>query len=128
MTPVYSESAINARLQGVVTTIDAAGPSGSLKLLAGATIISTIPLTVPCGTVSGGVLTFTGDLSDVSADNTGFVDSGAIYDKNGTVVVSGLTAGIPSSGADILINNGLNSTLINQSQVVQVLSATIRGS
>ena len=128
MSVVYSSTAIDFRLLGVVSAIDAGGTNGSLKLLAGATIISTIQLGVPCGTVSGGVLTFSGTLIDTSAAATGSVTAGAIYDSNGDVVVSGLVAGIPASGADILINNGLNTTLITAGQVVQVLSATITGS
>jgi hypothetical protein len=128
MSVVYSQAAINARLQGVATAIDAAGPNGSLKLLAGATVVSAIALAFPCGIASGGVLTFSGTLIDLAADNTGFVDAGAIYDASGNLMVSGLTAGIPLSGADILINNGLNSTLITSGQVVQVISATITGS
>jgi hypothetical protein len=128
MAVVYSPTAINFRLEGVADAVDAAGPSGSLRLLAGATVVSTISLSFPCGSASGGVLTFTGTLVDPSAANTGVVDAGAIYNAAGSVIVSGLTAGIPLSGADILINNGLNSTLINSGQVVQVLSATITGS
>lgn len=128
MSVVYSSTAINFRLQGVVSAVDAGGTNGSLKLLDGATVISTISLSVPCGTVNGGILTFSGTLLDPSAANTGSVDSGAIYDSNGSVVISGLTAGAPLSGADIIISNGLNSTLITAGQVVSVLSAQITGS
>lgn len=128
MSVVYSSTAIDFRLQGVVSAVDVGGTNGSLKLFDGATVISTISLSVPCGTVNGGVLTFSGTLVDTSAANTGSVDTGAIYDSNGDVVISGLTAGIPLSGADIIISNGLNSTLITAGQVVQVLSAQITGS
>jgi hypothetical protein len=44
------------------------------------------------------------------------------------VVVSGLSAGIPGSAADIVISNGINSTFINNGQTVQLLSAQITGS
>lgn len=128
MAVVYSSTAIDFRLEGVIDAIDAGGTNGSLRLLAGGTTVSTISLSVPCGTVSGGVLTFSGTLLDPSADATGSVDSGAIYDSNGSVVVSGLTAGIPFSGADIIISNGLNTTLITMGQAVQILSAQITGS
>lgn len=128
MSVIYSQTAINFRLQGVANAIDVGGLPGSLKLLAGATVVSTVTLNFPCGLVSGGVLTLVGPLIDTSADATGPVTAGAVYDSNGNVVVSGLTAGIPLSGADILINNGLNSTLITTDQVVQILSATITGS
>lgn len=128
MSVVYSSTAINDRLQGVVTAIDAGGSNGTIKLFQGGTTISTISLARPCGTVSGGVLTFSGTLIDTSAAATGSVDGGKIFDSNGDVVVSGLTAGIPLSGADIIISNGLNSTLISAGQVVSLLSATITGS
>lgn len=128
MSVVYSSTAIDFRLQGVVSAVDAGGAPGTLLLKAGATTVSTITLAFPCGTVSGGILTFSGTLLDLSADATGSVTTGAVYDSNGSVVISGLTAGIPLSGAEIIISNGLNSTLITAGQVVQVLSAQITGS
>lgn len=124
----YSPAAIDDRLLGVVAAIDAGGTNGSFQLLAGATVISTISLAVPCGTVSGGVLTFSGTLLDPSAANTGNVNAGVIRDSNGVTVISGLTAGAPLSGSDIIISNGLNSTLITAGQVVSLLSAQITGS
>jgi hypothetical protein len=123
----YSIFAINYRLLGVVTATGIGG-NGSLRLYAGSTLISTISLANPCGNVDGGVLTFTGTLLDPSAANTGKVDSGSIYNGVGNLIASGLKAGIPLSGADIIISNGLNSTLITAGQVVQVLSAQITGS
>lgn len=127
MSVVYSQLAIDDRLDGVVTAIDTGG-NGSLNLYAGSTLVSTISLANPCGTVDGGVLTFSGTLLDPAAAGTGLIDSGTISNGAGSVVVSGLTAGIPLSGADIIINNGLNSTLVTAGQVVQLLSAQIIGS
>lgn len=122
----YSPAAIDARLQAVVTTI---GIGGNLKLYAGATLISTIPLSNPAGTVSGGVLTFTGTLIDTAASATGNVDSGVIEDSLGNAVIFGLTVGVPpSTGYDILVVNGLNTTLITIGQVVSVTAAQITGS
>lgn len=128
MSVVYSSTAIQFRLQGVIDAIDSGGSAGTLKLLAGATTVSTITLSFPCGTVGSGILTFGGTLIDTSADATGSVTTGEFYNSLGTLMVSGLTAGNPASGADIIISNGLNSTLINAGQVVQVLSAQITGS
>ena len=128
MTVVYSSTAIDDRLDGVVTAIDSGGGPGSLKLYAGVSVISTIALAFPCGTVSGGILTFSGTLLDPSAAATGSVNAAAIANSNGDTIVSGLSVGIPLSGADIVINNGLNTTLINAGQVVSVLSAQIIGS
>ena len=127
MSVQYSQVAINDRLQGVVTAIDDAG-AGFLRLLAGGTVVSSIQLSNPCGTVNGGVLTFTGIMLDPSAANTGVVNGARIEDGAGAVMISGLTVGIPLSGADILITNGLNTTLITAGQAVSVLSAQITGS
>jgi hypothetical protein len=128
MAVIYSSTAIDDRLLGVVTAIDSGGGPGNFILLAGATTVSTIPMANPCGTVSGGVLTFTGPLIDNSADNTGTVNSAVIRNSAGDTIVSGFTVGIPLSSADVIISNGLNSTLINAGQVVQVLAAQITGS
>lgn len=123
----YSLTAINARLQAVANTISASG-NGSLKLLASGTTISTISLANPCGTVNAGVLTFAGTLLDPAATNTGTVDSAEIDDGLGNRVITNLSVGIPLSGLDIVLTNGLNSTLITAGQTVQVLSAQITGS
>jgi hypothetical protein len=123
----YSQTAINDRLAGVVTAIGDSG-NGLLKLMSGATVLSTIQLAAPCGTVNGGVLTFTGTLLDPSAANTGSASSALITDGAGNVMISGLTVGIPLSGADIILTNGLNSTLITAGQVVELLSGQITGS
>lgn len=128
MAVIYSQIAINDRLLGVVTAIGGGGLGGQLILLAGSTPISTITLQIPCGTVSGGVLTFTGSLIDPSAAGVGNCTGGKIQDSNGNLIVSGLTAGIPGATADIIITNGLNSTFINAGQVVQLLAASITGS
>lgn len=128
MSVTYSTAAINARLQGVIDTIDANG-NGFLKLFdTGSSLLSSIQLSVPCATVSGGVMTFGGTLLDPAAVGTGSANSGVIQDALGTTVVSGLTVGIPLSGADILISNGLSSTLITAGQTLQVVSAQITGS
>lgn len=129
MTVVYSITAINERLQGVIDAIDGGGSNGSMELLSGATIISTISLARPCGAVDGGVLTFSGTLLDPSAANTGLVDGAVIKNSAGTVMISGLTVGIPlTTGVDVIVSNGLNSTLITAGQVVAVVAAQITGS
>lgn len=129
MTVTYSIPAINYRLQGVVSAIDSGGGNGYLQLLAGSTIVSTVSLARPCGTVDGGILTFVGTLLDPSAANTGIVDGAVIRNSAGALMISGLTVGIPlTTGVDIIISNGLNSTLITAGQTVAVLSAQITGS
>lgn len=129
MSVTYSIYAINYRLQGVVDAIDSGGGNGYLELLAGSTIVSTVSLARPCGVVNGGILTFLGTLLDPAAANTGVVDQGMIRNSAGTLIISGLTVGIPlTTGVDIIISNGLNTTLITAGQTVAVLSAQITGS
>lgn len=127
MTVPYSVVEINARLQGVADTIDANG-SGYLVLRAASVAVSTIQLSTPCGTVAGGILTFGGQLLDPAAASTGNADSAVIQDANNTTIVSGLTVGSSSQlNTDIIISNGLNSTLISSGQAVSLTSAVIRG-
>jgi len=124
----YSLPVINARLQAVANTIDAAGSPGYLIIRDNSgTTLSTIQLARPCGTVNGGILTFTGTLLDPAATATGTAENAIITDASGAVMISGLTVGIPLSSADIIMSNGLNSTVISVGQVVQLLSAQITG-
>lgn len=127
MSVEYTLPAINARLQAVVDTIDTGG-NGTLRLKTNSgTVISTISLARPCGVVDGGVLTFSGSLLDDSADNTGEVGQADILSGGGTLVLSGLTVGIPLSGCDVILTNGLNTTEVSSGQVVEVVSAQITG-
>jgi hypothetical protein len=123
--PVYSSTAVDDRLQGVVTAIDAGGAPGNLRLLAGGTVACTMALARPCGTVSNTVLTFNGNLIDVSAVGSSRpVTSAFVEDSNGDVVVSGLTVGIAAQGHfDIVLSN----SLIKPGDVVSLLSAQIVG-
>lgn len=123
----YSSTAVDDRLQGVVNAIDAGGTNGNLRLLAGSTVICTFSLARPCGTVSGGVLTFSGTLIDTSAAETGNVTGARIEDSNGNVAISGLTIGTSTMGAyDGYVLNGLGTTLITVGQVVSA-NVTITG-
>lgn len=129
MTVNYSIAAINERLQGVIDAIDGGGGNAYLELLSGSTIVSTISLARPCGTIDGGILTFSGTLLDPAAANTGEIDQGMIRNSAGALMISGLTVGIPlTTGVDIIVSNGLNTTLITAGQTVAVLAAQITGS
>ncbi len=122
----YSLTCINNRLQAVVDTIDVGG-NGFMILRENTTTLVAIELANPCGTVAGGVLTFDGTLQD-TATATGSANNCIITDALGAEVVTGLTVGIPFSGAEVIISNGLNSTLISLDQEVEVASAQITGS
>lgn len=120
MAVTYTTAVKNARLSAVVTQI---GATGVLEIgTAGmATVLATIALNSTAGTVSGGVLTFSGfPKSDTSADNSGTAAAARIRTASGgTDIVTGLTVG--TSGSDI----NLDSVSITAGQTVTINSATI---
>lgn len=124
MSVVYDIALKNTRMSSVVTAIDNGG-AGSLLFgaaggFSGANLLATITFNATCGTVSGGVLTFSGTpLVDSSAANTGTATQAEVEDGVGHVVISGLTIG--TSGSDI----NLSSTSIVSGQSVTITSATI---
>lgn len=128
MAIIYSIPAINGRLSGLVSAIDSGPGNAVFKLLGGGIVLATITLAKPCGTVAGGILTFVTPQTELSADATGNADGARIEDSTGVVMVSGLTVGIPLSGANVIINNGLNSTHVTIGQVATLVSGQIIGS
>lgn len=120
MAVTYNTTVKNARLQVVIDAIDAGTGAGKLEIMsAGGTVLATVPLADPCGTVSAGVLTFTMPQSDSSADATGTATQARIRDSDNTDVVTGLTVGVGSE--DIV----LDSASITAGQVVTINTATI---
>lgn len=121
MTVSYTTAVKNARLEAVVTQI---GATGVLEIgTAGmASVLATINLNATAGTVSGGVLTFSGfPKSDASADAGGTAAAARIRTASGgTDIVTGLTVGT-AGGNDIV----LDSTSITAGQTVTINSATI---
>ncbi len=118
----YTTAVKNARLQAVVDQIDAGEAPG--KILIGtagmAAVLAEITLADPCGTVSAGVLTFSGfPKSDTAANNTGIAAEAKIVDSTGTDIVTGLSVG--TSASDIILDN----TNINAGQTVSLNSAII---
>lgn len=103
----YSTAVKNNRLQQVVNAID--GGAGNGKIQIGTTsmalVLSTVTLLKPCGTISGGILTFSGTpITDPFATASGTAVAARVTDSTGTVVASGLTVGLTGSSADIIIN------------------------
>jgi hypothetical protein len=121
----YTQTAINARLNGVVTAI---GSGGFLKLYSGGLLVSTITLASPCGTVAGGALTFTAPRTDQSTAGSGLLTEGRMTDSTGVEMITGLTVGIPFSGGNIIVSNGLNTLQVNVGQTLTMLSGQIIGS
>lgn len=119
MAVTYASSVKDARLAAVVTAI---GSTGKIEIgTAGmASILAVISLDATPGTVSGGILTFSGfPKSDTSADNSGTAAAARIRTGANADVVTGLTVG--TSAADII----LDSVSITAGQTVTLNSASI---
>lgn len=120
----YAMSIKTARMQAVADAIDAgAGANGTLEIgVSGmGTILATLNLTKPCGSVTNDVLTFNMPVSDASADATGTAAEARIKDADGTIVISGFTVGGAGSGADII----LASTSLTSGQPFTINTGTI---
>ena len=118
----YNTATKNARMQAVADNIDGGSGAGVIEIgtTGMGTVLAQITLADPCGTVSGGVLTFSGfPRSDTSANATGVAAAAVIKASDGTVVVSGLTVG--TSGTDII----LDTANIDAGEVVTLNNASI---
>lgn len=123
---LYSLSVANDRLQRVANAIDAGSSAGVLRLLdAGNSILSSISLSKPCGTVSNAVLSFSGLSRIDQAAASGTVAAARIEDYSGNTVVSGLIVGAPGSVSDVYFVNRLGTTAIIAGQTVALTTATI---
>lgn len=122
MAVTYNTTLKNTRMTDVVTAI---GSTGFINIYTAglATRLSSIALANPAGTVSGGVLTFSGTpLTDSSAAASGTAAAATVTTAasgGGTVVISGLT--VSSTTGDIV----LSSTNIVSGQPVTITSASI---
>lgn len=104
----YTTAVKNSRLTAV---LNAMGTTAVLEIgTAGmGTVLATIPLANPAGSVSAGVLTFTTPVSDTAADATGTAAAARIRTASGgTDVITGLTAG--TSGTDIILDSASITT------------------
>lgn len=117
----YVTAVKNSRLQVVADAIDAGASGGGALVImtAGNAELARIDLDNPCGSVAGGVLTFSGLPNSNVAIGTGTAALAKIQDSAGADVATGLTVG--TSGADVI----LDSTSITAGQTVQLNSATI---
>jgi hypothetical protein len=120
MSVVYNTTLKNTRMTDVVTAI---GTTGVLQIGTAAfgTLLSTINLANPAGTVTGGVLTFSGTpLTDSSAAASGTAAAARVRTASGgTDIITGLT--VSSTSGDVV----LSSTNIVAGQPVTITSASI---
>lgn len=122
MPVTYNTTLKNTRMTDVVTAI---GTTGYLNIYTTGlgTLLASIPLANPAGTVTSGVLTFSGTpLTESSANASGTAAAANVttaVNGGGTVVISGLT--VSSSSGDIV----LSSTNIVAGQPVTITAASI---
>lgn len=121
MAVTYTTAVKTARMTAVRDAIDAGSGPGYIEIgtTGMASVLATIPLTDPCGSVTNGVLTFTMPHSDTSADNTGTAAAARIRTSNATDIVTGLT--VSTTGADI----NLDSVSITAGQTVTLTAGSI---
>lgn len=117
----YATTVKNSRLQVVADAVDAGAGPGVLEIGTSSmgTVLFSISLADPCGTVSAGVLTFTTPRTDASADATGTAAEAQIRDSDSNVIVSGLTVGLAAT--DVVIS----ALSISMGQAITLSSATI---
>ncbi len=101
----YASALKDTRMTAVRDAIDQDVGAGTLEICtaAYASVLITYTLNDPCGTVSAGVLTFSGLPKTQSASNTGTAAIARFKDNSGDVIVSGLTVG--TSGTDIIVSS-----------------------
>jgi hypothetical protein len=121
MAVTYPTALKSTRMTAVLTAIDAGSAGGKLEIgtTAMGSVLATITLADPAGSVSNGVLTLTMPRSDTAADNTGTAAAARIRDSDNNDVVTGLTVGL--SASDII----LDSLSITAGQTVTISSAAI---
>lgn len=123
--PSYNATLRTARLNEVVSAIDAGTGAGYIEVRTGSspgigsaasgTLLATLTLADPCATVSGDTLTFDfdPDIEDTSADASGTPGYCRVFDSDGNAIMD-LTAGVGSGevnfGAAITSGNPVRLT------------------
>lgn len=90
---------------------------------AGPATLFSVTLDTPAGTVVTGVLTLAGFPKTVTATGTGTAASGKLLNSGLTNEKTGLTVGVPGSGAQIIIDNGLGTLVITAGASVTVAAS-----
>jgi len=118
----YNPTLKNTRTTDVVTAI---GATGYLNIYTSGlgTLLASVPLANPAGTVTGGVLSFSGaPLTDTSANASGTAAAATVttaVDGGGTTIISGLT--VSATSGDIVVS----STNLVAGQPFTITSASI---
>lgn len=117
----YSNTVKNSRMTVVRDAIDGGPAAGQLRIFTAgyATLLCTITLQDPCGTVASQALTFSGLPLSGTAVAAGTAAAARITDSTGATVVDGLTVG--TSGTDCIIDNA--SIAVGQTVNVNAVSS-----
>ena len=101
-----------------IYTVGGGRPAGPATAVSDQTLLATLTCSDPCGTTSGGVLTFSAVTEDSSADANGTASWARISDSDGNGVVD---LDVGTSGAGI----NLNTTTIVSGGPVRITSGSI---
>ena len=116
----YVNSLKDARMQAVVTALDAQSSPATLQILdSSSNVLVDINLQKPSFSEGSQQIVLLGVPLSGVAGGTGTASAAQFCDGGGTVQIQGLTVGI--SAADII----LNSTTITSGQTITITSATI---
>lgn len=116
----YSTAHKQARM---TTTRDRLNAGSLVVTDSGGTTLFSVPLDNPSGTASGAVLTLAGFPKTVTASAGGTAAAAKLVNSSAVDEKTGLTVGIPGSGAAVIIDNGSGSLAITA-----LASVTISGS
>jgi hypothetical protein len=111
MSVIYPSSIINGRLTAVLNALDSGSSNAVLRIGSAGfgSILSSVQLTKPSGTVGSGVLTFTTPRSDPLVAASGIATIARLEDSAGNIVATGLTVGV-STAFDVVVSTVLLSS------------------
>lgn len=109
MPTIYNAATKTARMQVIITQIDAGAGPGTVEICTAgyASVLASLALADPCGSVTGNVLNFDldPDIADVSADATGAAAVARFKDGNGTVILSGWAVTLAGGGGEVILDS-----------------------
>lgn len=117
---IYSTDTKNARM---LATRDKYN-GGSLRVVdASSTPLAAVTLDATSGAVVADVLALSGFPKVATASSSGTAASCDVLTSSGATAASGLTVGVPGSGAEVIIDNGVGSLTITIGSSVTFLAS-----
>lgn len=109
-----------AALAAFATASSTALNAGYLDLLDNANgVLASVTLNTPAGTAAGAVTTFAGFPKTATA-LPGAVASARLRTSSGSVYKVGIPVGVPGSGAQVIVNNGIATLVLMDGQTIEV--------